>query len=214
MQCTVHLHCFRKAKSVNIFVLKLITELNPGLLHVHVQLLLYSFDFIFSLNNLFTEGALTITEKPDNPTYVQKEDTAVLKWNYTADDKTTELQEILWRVLHVDGVTYPLIIEDNKGKVKLSRNIPQAYASRVEKKARATLLVRNVTFNDSTQFTFVLQGVLGVDSSKQSAIDLIVTGNITHHLKLSLLINCQFYLMVTAVAWHPASRASFCLFLY
>ena len=136
-----------------------------------------------SFNNLFAEGALTITREPKNPTYVPKGDTAVLKWDYSAGNKTTELQEIVWRVLRTDGITYPLIIEDNKGKVKLSRNIPQAYISRVEKKPPATLVVRNVTFNDSTEFSFTLEGVLGVAASKQSAIGLIVTGNTAHHFR-------------------------------
>ena len=125
---------------------------------------------------MFTEGALTITKEPENPTYVPKGGTIVFKWDYSADNRTTELQEIVWKVLHTDGRTYPLLIEDSAGKVEVSRRIPQAYKNRVEIIDRATLVVKNASFDDSTKFTFVLEGILGVASSKESAIDLFVTG--------------------------------------
>ena len=89
------------------------------------------------------------------------------------DNKATEFDLVIWRV--IIGVDIkPLIFENEAGVVTVSTRIPPEYKRRVEKTRQATLLIRNVTFNDSRLFRCVLSHKSGDEIG--DTVRLIVTG--------------------------------------
>ena len=123
---------------------------------------------------LFTEGAVSFTEKPNSTLYFMKGSIATIKWDYKVD-RTAELNYIVWRVkILADARIYPLLFEDNKGRVNISTRIPQMYVGRVEKTGRATLVIKGLTYEDTTRYVCTLDPRVGYDV--ESTVDLFVTG--------------------------------------
>ena len=126
----------------------------------------------------FTESALEFTLTPDDPTHVLKGQNATLVWEYRVDDKEKELFGIVWSVVEkVTGNTINLFIETKSGDRSEVGGISQAYKGRVSVKEQATLVIANVTLNDSTTFRCTLRAESnsGVNEAKQS-VQLVVTG--------------------------------------
>ena len=99
-------------------------------------------------------------------------------WEYRVDDKEKELFGIVWSVVEkVTGNTINLFIETKSGDRKESSGISQAFKGRVSVKKQATLVIANVTLNDSTTFSCTLKAELGsgVADAEKSA-QLVVTG--------------------------------------
>ena len=123
---------------------------------------------------LFTEGAVSFTEKPNSTLYFMKGSIATIKWDYKVD-RAAELNYIVWRVkILADARIYPLLFEDNKGRVNISTRIPQMYVGRVEKTGRATLVIKGLTYEDTTRYMCTLDPRVGYDV--ESTVDLFVTG--------------------------------------
>ena len=121
---------------------------------------------------------MAFTRTPDNPTYVVKGDNATLVWEYSVDDRQIELQGIVWSVIDkATGIPTVLVIETKSGNRSNPDNIPQAYKGRVFIEKTATLVIQNVTLEDSKAFRCSLRA-----ESVPSAVDtesdarLIVTG--------------------------------------
>lgn len=120
---------------------------------------------------LFTEGALRFTAKPDNEVYAEKGSTVTLKWEYSADNKSAELQYIIWSA----GIE-TLMYENSTGYWKISGAIPSSYVGRVYKEGPASLVIKDVTFKDSTSYTCALEANPGVTQRQTSTVNLFVTG--------------------------------------
>lgn len=100
---------------------------------------------------------------------------ATMKWDYQVGDREAELKYIIWRVRNkTTSVIYPLLFEDNKGNVNISTQIPQMYVGRVEKTGRATLVIKNLTYEDATRYICFLDQKIGQDLD--SHVELVVTG--------------------------------------
>lgn len=121
---------------------------------------------------------MAFTRTPDDPTYVVKGDNATLVWEYSVDDRQVELKGIVWSVTdEVTSISSILVIETKAGNRSSPGNIPQAYKGRVFIEETATLVIQNVTLDDSSTFSCSLRA-----ESVPSAVDtetatrLIVTG--------------------------------------
>ena len=100
---------------------------------------------------------------------------ATMKWDYQVDNREAELRYIIWRVQNkTTSDMYPLLFEDNKGNVNISTQIPQMYVGRVEKIGRATLVIKNLTYEDATTYICFLDQKVGQDHD--SPVELVVTG--------------------------------------
>lgn len=99
-------------------------------------------------------------------------------WEYHVDDKEKELLGIVWTVIEkVTGNTIILFTETKSGDRSEFGGISQAYKGRVSVKEQATLVIENVTLNDSTTFSCTLRAEFGsgLADVKRSA-ELVVTG--------------------------------------
>ena len=106
-----------------------------------------------------------------------KDSIATMKWDYEVDDREAELQYIIWSVRNeTTSIISPLLFEDPKGNVNISTQIPQMYVGRVEKIGRATLVIKNLTYEDSTRYICTLDQKFGQDS--RSPVELVVTGTV------------------------------------
>ena len=125
-----------------------------------------------------TESALAFTPLPDNPTYAIKGDNATLVWEYTVDDKQKELLGIVWSVAHpTTGLPVAMLLENKSGNREYSANIPVAYKGRVSIVARSTLVIQEVTLDDTTHFYCTLKAEIGSGAvDVDESIYLIVTG--------------------------------------
>lgn len=100
---------------------------------------------------------------------------AFLKWDYKVDNREAELEFVIWRVRNkTASINYPLLYEDNKGNVIIGRNIPQIYVGRVEKIGRATLVIKNLTYEDTTRYICILRKTSGEEPD--SSVELVITG--------------------------------------
>lgn len=120
---------------------------------------------------LFAEGALRFTEKPNNKVFAEKGSTVILKWDYSADNKSAELQNIIWTT----GISI-LMYENSTGYWKISGAIPSSYVGRVSKEGPAFLVIKGVTFEDSGSYTCTLEAKPGVTQRQTSTVNLVVTG--------------------------------------
>lgn len=102
---------------------------------------------------------------------------ATMKWDYQVGDRVADLKYIIWRGQNkTTSDIYPLLFEDNKGNVNISTQIPPMYVGRVEKTGRATLVIKNLTYEDAAIYICTLDQTLGADLD--SSVDLVVTGTI------------------------------------
>ena len=123
----------------------------------------------------FPAGAVEFTVQPGSTKYFMKGSNATLIWDYKVDNWEAELRYIIWRVRNkTSTIIYPLLYEDNKGNVTISRNIPQIYVGRVRKIGRATLVIENLTYEDTTRYICFLDKISGEDPS--SSVELVITG--------------------------------------
>ena len=100
---------------------------------------------------------------------------ATMKWDYEVDDKQAELSYIIWSVQNEStSIISSLLFENPKGNVNISTRIPQMYVGRVEKIGRATLVIKNLTYEDSTRYFCTLDQKFGQDP--RSHVELVVTG--------------------------------------
>ena len=124
--------------------------------------------------NLFIDGDLIFTQEPKATLYRQEGSNAVLTWDYK---ETDELQFIIWRVLNkTDGNIVSLLVENKTGYVLYTANALSAYGTeRLKKEGNATLVIKNITFEDSTKYRCILRGKTG--ATVESIVELVVTGN-------------------------------------
>ena len=122
--------------------------------------------------------ALWFTQKPNEILYFHTGGDAVLKWSYSASNKSADLKFIIWCVYNkTDRQYYPLVVEYLNGAVQLNPLILSDYVGRVEKADQATLVIKNVSSHDSTWFKCTLRGNQGV-SDESSTVQLVVTGTV------------------------------------
>ena len=128
--------------------------------------------------NFITESALRFTRTPADPTYVPKKQNATLVWEYRVDDREKELKGIVWSVADkVTGTFTTMLVEEKSGDRSEAGRMPLAYKERVSIKEQATLVIENVTLNDSTTFGCTLMAEIGSGSiDQQSRVQLIVKG--------------------------------------
>ena len=120
-------------------------------------------------------GGLSFIKEPSNPSYFNNGSDANLVWDYT--DPQNNIQFIVYSVL-VDDTFASLIVNDSQG-VRENPQIPSFYKGRVKIKGRATLVIKNISSRDNTQFRC---GMRGSSSGKvESTIQLIVAGMYYRH---------------------------------
>ena len=106
-----------------------------------------------------------------------KDSIATMKWDYEVHDREAELNFIIWSIQNEStSIISSLLFEDPKGNVNISTNIPQMYVGRVEKIGRATLVIKNLTYEDSTTYICTLDQKFGQDP--RSPVELVVTGTV------------------------------------
>ncbi|KAJ7380978.1 otolith morphogenesis [Desmophyllum pertusum] len=121
-------------------------------------------------------GDLRFTQEPGAKLYVQEGSNAVLKWDYKEDNRTAELMLIIWSVYNkTEKKQVPLIVEYKNGNVQYTNDTLSAYGSRLKKEGRATLVIKDITVEDSTVYRCILLGETGV-TVVVSVVELIVTG--------------------------------------
>ena len=102
---------------------------------------------------------------------------ATMKWDYQVDIRDAELKYIIWRGRNkTNSDIFPLLFEDNKGNVNISTQIPQMYVGRVEKIGRATLVIKNLTYEDAAIYICTLAQTFAADLD--SSVELVVTGTV------------------------------------
>lgn len=75
-----------------------------------------------------------------------------------------------------DSSLVTLVLEEKNHEVKYNPNVPSTYGpERVTKEGQASLVIKNVTFGDSTTYICTLSGEAGT-ADAQNSVDLIVTG--------------------------------------
>lgn len=123
----------------------------------------------------FAGNVLGFIQEPPKTVYFMKGSDATFEWVYAV--MGAELNSIIWSVENTtDGKEYALIVELANGTVTVNPQIPKAYLNRVEKIDRATLVVKNVIFDDSTTFSCLLRSTMGSPCERKSRIQLVVTG--------------------------------------
>ena len=145
------------------------------LITVHVSLLLLFFVYLFIHLFIFLlAGVITFSKIPSDKIYHQKGYDAVFNWDYV---KTDKLRSTIWRVYNKTKGAYDILrVEDENGTIVVDPAIPPAaYVGRLERKGRGTLIVKNVTFEDSTKFKCTLTEKVTLLTT-ESSLDLIVTG--------------------------------------
>ena len=121
---------------------------------------------------------MVFTRKPPRTVYVMRGSDAVLQWEYYVDQKPAELKFITWKVFFTALKSYKeMILEFADGRVVFHPSLPTTYVARVEKMDQATLVIKNVTFEDSTRFRCVLTSYSGI--TKKNTVQLIVTGTLS-----------------------------------
>ncbi|XP_022796384.1 neurotrimin-like isoform X2 [Stylophora pistillata] len=130
--------------------------------------------FVVVVSIPFSESAMVFIREPDNPTHVPVGHNASLEWDYSIDDRKTELGSIIWSIFDtVQNREYPIIAEGPDGKRQFGTSFPQALRGRVNIKGRATLIISNVTVNDAAPFQCALRPKSGLD--QKSLVRLVVT---------------------------------------
>ena len=100
---------------------------------------------------------------------------AIMKWDYKVDNREAELKYLIWRVRNkTTSEFFSLLFEDYKGNVNVSTQIPQMFVGRVEKIGRATLVIKNLTYEDTTRYICIIDQKFG--QNLDSPVELVVTG--------------------------------------
>lgn len=95
--------------------------------------------------------AFSFTKTPENQTYSIYGENATMVWNYKVDQQGS-LKAIIWFVnVGADG-WLGLLVKNKDGTVEKHPKQPKAYEGRVYVDGNATLVITNVTFQDSTEF--------------------------------------------------------------
>jgi len=122
-----------------------------------------------------TDGAISFIKEPDKPSYVKKGNNATLVWDYSVTDRQKELKFIIWAV-YLNNQFENLMVEYKNGNRVISSTVPSAYIGRVGIEGRASLVIENITTQDSTTLRCVLRTEKGLGLSDQiSEVKLIVT---------------------------------------
>lgn len=120
---------------------------------------------------------MNFIQEPEERIYSLKGSDVAFKWVYAKINETVELKSIIWSVENkTDGKEYALIVERFNGTVTVNPQIPKAYLNRVVKTGQATLLVKGVTYEDTTTFSCLLRTKRGPLFDTRSRIQLVVTG--------------------------------------
>lgn len=97
-----------------------------------------------------------------------------LKWEYYIDKKPADLKFATWDV-YVEGDGWKKMIgEEKDGTVFYHIELPPLYSRRVEKRDQATLIIKNMTYEDSTEFRCVLTALDGTRT--EGVVKVIVAG--------------------------------------
>lgn len=122
----------------------------------------------------FTDGSLVFIKKPSSTEYVLRGNDLILKWEFYTDKKPADFKFATWDV-YMEGVGWrEMIGEDTDGTVFIHNQRPLLYTGRVEKRDQATLIVKNMTFEDSTEFRCVLTALDG--GRTEGVVKVIVAG--------------------------------------
>ena len=124
---------------------------------------------------VFTDGTLVFTKEPSNTVYVLRGNNLTLKWEFYIDNKPpADFKFATWDVF-VEGVGWRKMIgEDTDGSVFIHNERPPLYSGRVEKRDQATLIVKNMTFEDSSEYRCVLTALDG--GRTEGVVKVIVAG--------------------------------------
>ena len=120
-------------------------------------------------------GVIKFTLEPANPSYARNGTDAKLAWDYSVDNKQTELEGIRYSVESGQSFTGILLLLNN-GTVMNHPDIPVAYYGRVRIEGRASLVIENINLRDNTQFRCTLVAKVGAGGDVVSIVQLIVTG--------------------------------------
>ena len=124
------------------------------------------------------ECALMFLKEPKSPIYAVEGNDVDIEWFYSEVNKTTDLMAIIWRVQNkTTGNDLVLIVETVGGTPTVNPNIPAEYRNRVEIKDQATLVIKEVTSGDSTDFSCRLRSSQAAPLDAISRIQLVVIGN-------------------------------------
>ena len=146
---------------------------------------------------LVLDGAFRFTQEPSDPSYFKKGTSATLVWDYSVDNPQADLQGIVWSVTVGSSLVGMLIKQGDADPVP-HRDIPSTYKGRVYIKGRATLVIANITLQDSTTFRCRLSAKPGSGSDVTSDVRLSVTGTVSHELPLNFPLFLLYHLLCLA----------------
>ena len=123
---------------------------------------------------VFADGSLVFKKKPPSTEYVLRGNDLILKWEYYIDKKPADFNFATWEV-YVRGVGWRKMIgEETNGTVFIHNERPPLLSGRVEKRDQATLIVKNMTYEDSSEYRCVLTALdLG---RTENVVKVIVAG--------------------------------------
>lgn len=124
------------------------------------------------------EGALRFTHKQADTLYFEEGSTANLTWTYSVNNRTAELRLIAWRIYNKTKNSFITLIQEKKdGEVLHNPNAPPMYGpERVTKEGQASLVIKNVTFKDSTTYKCLLAGEVGI-ADVENSVEVVITGH-------------------------------------
>ena len=97
---------------------------------------------------------MRFTQEPSNPSYFNNGSDANLVWDYT--DSHNEIKYITYSVL-VNGAFVKMMFNDSRG-VQDHPTIPRSYKGRVKIEGRATLVIKNISPGDNTEYRCEIRG--------------------------------------------------------
>ena len=115
------------------------------------------------------------TQEPSNPSYFNNGSDANLVWDYT--DSHNKIKYITYSVL-VNGAFVKMMFNDSRG-VQDHPSIPLSYKGRVKIEGRATLVIKNISSGDNTEFRCEIRGSFIYNI--ESTVKLIVAGMYYRH---------------------------------
>ena len=109
------------------------------------------------------------TQEPSNPSYFNNGSDAKLMWDYTGPYK---VDSITYSVLVVETF-FEIMVNDSRGAQEHPK-IPDFYKGRVKVEGRATLVIKNISPKDNTQFKCEMRGTFV--KNLVDTVQLIVAG--------------------------------------